>query len=248
MSAWRIVARLCVLAAWVLTSAAYAQEALTLRVAGAYIELHTGPGGGYPIFHVAERGETIEVLKSKVDWFKVRTQSQKEGWVSLAQLEATLMTTGDPLHLPKASITDYFARHVEMGVAAGLLEDEPMMSLRVAYLAHPNFILELSFSQVSGTYASSQLYQSNLVALPFPNCRLAPFFSVGLGWFDSTPKATLLDAEALSAASANAGLGLRYYLTRRVMFRGDFKSNTIFISDDRVDEYWAWSGGLSFFF
>ena len=142
MSAWRFVARLCALAAWAFMTTAHAEESLTLRIAGAYIELHTGPGGGYPIFHVAERGETIEVLKSKVDWFKVRTQSQKEGWVSLAQLEATLMTTGDPLHLPKASITDYFARHVEMGVAAGLLEDEPMMSLRVAYLAHPNFALD----------------------------------------------------------------------------------------------------------
>ena len=27
-----------------------------------YIELHTGPGRGYPIFHVTERGERIIIL------------------------------------------------------------------------------------------------------------------------------------------------------------------------------------------
>lgn len=227
---------------------ALAEETLTLRIAAAYIDLHTGPGGGYPIFHVAERGATIEVLKTHADWFKVRIPSQKEGWVSLAQLETTLMTSGDLIQIPETRISDYFARHTEIGIAGGALEDEPMISLRLAYLFHPSLALEFSFSQVAGTYASSQLYQSNLVALPFPDWRFAPFFSIGLGWFNSQPKPTLVDAETLSASSANAGLGIRAYLTRRLMFRGDFKSNSILINDNRVDEYWAWSGGFSFFF
>lgn len=244
---WRFAARLCVLTTWALVATVQAQT-LTVRIADPYIELHTGPGSAYPIFQIAQRGETIEVLKSKADWFKVRTQSQHEGWVPLAQLEATLVASGDPLRIPKASIANYFSRHTEMGIAGGVLEDEPMMSLRLAYLFHPSFALELSISQISGTFASSQLYQSNLVALPFPDWRLAPFFSIGLGWYKSTPKLTLVDAESLSAPSANAGVGLRYYLTRRLMFRGDFKSNTVLINDNRVDEYWAWSGGLSFFF
>ena len=32
-----------------------------LEVAEPYIEMHTGPGRGYPVFNVVEQGETIEI-------------------------------------------------------------------------------------------------------------------------------------------------------------------------------------------
>ena len=59
-------------------------------VAEPYIELHTGPGRGYPVFHVVDRGETITVLKRRTDWFRVRTAKGKEGWVKRAAMELTL--------------------------------------------------------------------------------------------------------------------------------------------------------------
>jgi len=51
-------------------------------VADPYLELHTGPGRGYPIFDIAERGERVEILKRHTDWFKVRTARGREGRVS----------------------------------------------------------------------------------------------------------------------------------------------------------------------
>ena len=46
-------------------------------VADAYLELHTGPGRGYPVIQVIERGEWIDILKRKTDWFKVRASNGK---------------------------------------------------------------------------------------------------------------------------------------------------------------------------
>src|SRR5215468_7108882 len=64
-------------------------------VADPYLELHTGPGRGFPIFDIAERGERVEILGRHTDWFKVRTERGKEGWVSRAQMEATLTEAGE---------------------------------------------------------------------------------------------------------------------------------------------------------
>ncbi len=61
-----------------------------VQVAEPYLELSTGPGRGYPVFHVVDRGELVEVLKRKTDWFKVRTGKGKEGWVRREDMELTL--------------------------------------------------------------------------------------------------------------------------------------------------------------
>ena len=37
----------------------------TAYVTQAYVELHTGPGRGYPVFYIAERGEAILLLKQR---------------------------------------------------------------------------------------------------------------------------------------------------------------------------------------
>ena len=36
-----------------------------VKIADAYIDMHTGPGGGYPIFHVIERGQIIEIIQRR---------------------------------------------------------------------------------------------------------------------------------------------------------------------------------------
>ena len=57
-----------------------AKELRKVAVAEPYVELHTGPGRGYPVFYIAERGETVELLKQRTDWIKLRTARGVEGW------------------------------------------------------------------------------------------------------------------------------------------------------------------------
>ncbi|HEY3699487.1 MAG TPA: hypothetical protein VGK97_09160, partial [Spongiibacteraceae bacterium] len=55
---------------------AHAEENyLSVEVADPFIELHIGPGRGYPIFYIAERGEHVDVLKQRTDWIKVRVRA-----------------------------------------------------------------------------------------------------------------------------------------------------------------------------
>ena len=62
---------------------AAADDALIVaRVVEPYIELHTGPGRGYPIFYIAERGESVTVLKQRTDWIKVRGLPSRSSTVS----------------------------------------------------------------------------------------------------------------------------------------------------------------------
>ena len=63
-------------------------------VAEPFLELHTGPGRGFPVFHVVDRGQHIEVLKRRTDWFQVQTDRGVRGWVKLAEMRATLDTAG----------------------------------------------------------------------------------------------------------------------------------------------------------
>jgi len=76
------------------TSTIAAEQHYKVTVDEAYLELHTGPGRGYPVFHVVDRGMEIEVIKRRTDWFMVRTEKGKKGWVKRADMVLTLTPAG----------------------------------------------------------------------------------------------------------------------------------------------------------
>jgi hypothetical protein len=120
---------LCALLALV-AHAAWADEPNErVRVADPYLELHTGPGRGYPIFDIAARGESVEILRRHTDWFKVRTERRKEGWVSRDQMEATLTEAGEKKTFRDVLFEDYLARRMEFGFSFGELRHDPLLSL-----------------------------------------------------------------------------------------------------------------------
>ena len=54
--------------------------------------------GAIPVFNVVDRDASVDVLKRYTDWFKVRTASGVEGWVSAHDMEQTLLADGT--HFP----------------------------------------------------------------------------------------------------------------------------------------------------
>jgi hypothetical protein len=224
-----------------------ADEPLQVQVVEAYLELHTGPGRGFPVTQVVERGESVEILKRRTDWFKVRTARGKEGWVSRAEIEATVSAGGAPLRLRDVLLEDYRRRRFEIGFAGGVLESDPFMIVHAGYRLHENLTGEITFGQVSGDFSSSTLYYAALLSEPFPEWRVAPFFSLGLGRFRNTPKATLVGALETESNLANAALGARYYLTRRFVVRGDYRRHVVFVDAGRINEYNEVSLGIALF-
>jgi len=71
-----------------------ARAPIEVVVQDAYIDLHTGPGRGYPVTISVERGVTIQLLRQRTDWIEVRTARGQRGWVHRSQLEYTLTAAG----------------------------------------------------------------------------------------------------------------------------------------------------------
>ena len=77
-----------------------ATKFLEVVVAEAYIEMHSGPGRGFPVTYVVGRGEPVQVLFSRTDWFKVRAPHGQEGWVKREELAKTILASGEPFITP----------------------------------------------------------------------------------------------------------------------------------------------------
>jgi Bacterial SH3 domain len=217
-------------------------------VADPFLELHTGPGRGYPIFDIAERGERVEILKRHTDWFKVRTARNKEGWVSRTQMEATLTEAGGKRTFRDVLFDDYLSRRMEFGFSFGELDHDPLLSAHAGYRLHENFLAELTVAQSTGDFSTTSLYYVSLVSQPFPDFRWSPFFSIGAGRFTNAPKATLVSATESRGALANAAIGLRYYVTRQFFLHVEAKRHVALINYTSADHFNELSAGAAFFF
>ncbi|MCW5663198.1 MAG: hypothetical protein KIT35_05150 [Piscinibacter sp.] len=219
-----------------------------VRITEPYIEMRTGPGRGYPIHHVAARDEWIVIQLRFTDWFKVRTENGREGWVQRRQLESTMTEAGVAKSFRDVLLDDYLRRKVELGAGWGRFESEPMLKVWLGYRFADTLGAELTVGQVQGKFSGSDFWHLNLQAEPWSDQRISPFFAIGFGKFKNIPNASLVDATPTDAKLANASLGVRYYLTERFMLRADYSIYTAFVSDTRSTEYRAIAAGLSFFF
>lgn len=220
------------------------------QVAEPYLELHTGAGRGYPVFHVVDRGATVEVIKRRTDWFLVRTQKGKQGWVSRDAMAQTLTLAGLPTQFAEPDIGDFSRRRWEAGLIGGDFEGADVATAYGAYAFTPNLFVEGSVSQIFGDFSDSYMGLVSLVAQPFPEWRLSPYFTVGTGLIYTDPKSTLVDESDTDRTDqvGSTGVGVRLYLTRRFVLRAEYRRNTIFQDKDDNQEIDAWQAGIGFFF
>ncbi|HJV61077.1 MAG TPA: SH3 domain-containing protein [Albitalea sp.] len=219
-----------------------------LQITDPYIELHTGPGRGYPVFYVAERHQWIELELRHTDWYRVRTEGGQVGWVHRRQLETTLTEAGGRKTFREVMLDDYLSRKVQLGVAWGRFKSEPMIKLWTSYKLSETLSAEASIGQVQGLFSGSTLWHVNLLSEPWSDLRLSPFFGIGVGRFRNIPNASLVGAIPTNANLANASIGARYHLTDRFILRADYTLYTAFVADTRSAEYRAFTAGVSFFF
>jgi hypothetical protein len=222
---------------------------LQVFVRAPYLELHTGAGRGYPVFNVVERDASVDVLKRYTDWFKVRTASGVEGWVSAHDMERTVLADGTAFHYDVGDLSAFTSHRFEGGAFFyGDYGGASAVSVYGAVFANPNLAAELSIGEFLGSASDGTTLDLGLAHIFYPQARVAPFVMIGTGVVRIEPKATLVQPDDRTEQSAYVGGGVRYYLTRRFFLRGEFKEHIIFTNRNQNQQVDEWKIGFAFFF
>ena len=219
-----------------------------VSVADPYLELHTGPGKGYPVFRVIARGEKIEILFRRTDWFRIRDEHDAEGWAYLDNMQETLVATGGKLPLEDLSHRDFDNQPFELGAMSGNFGGGNVNTLYLGYSLNQNLSTELSLSQSLGHSSNSTMLMLGLTHSPRPDWRIAPFVDLGTGVIRIQPKATIIAPPDRQQQIAYYGVGTKWYLTRRFIVRADYRHYVIFTKLNSNEDRNEWKAGFAFFF
>jgi hypothetical protein len=229
-------------------SAQAADDLRSVIVADPYLEMRTGPGRGYPIFNVVDRGETVDIVMQRTEWYQVRTAKGKEGWVDRAQMELTLQPGGDQVSFAKPGMEDFTNAKWELGLLTGDFDGANIISVYGGYSLNPNVSVELWGSQILGNFSNGWMGSVNVVHEAWPEWRVSPFFTLGAGVIHTKPKTTIIVGQDRTDEIGHVGVGVRAYVARRFLLRAEFKSYVVFTSRDENEEIEEWKVGFAFFF
>lgn len=219
-----------------------------VEIAEPFIEMHTGPGRGYPVFHIVEKGEPLGIIKKKTQWYKVTTAKGKLGWVHENQLQKTLTPKGEAFVINKPDHAGFVKRDFEVGVLAGDFGGANVMTLNAGWSWTEQINTEFSFSQALGNVSDIQFANLSIMHQPFPEWRVSPYFKLGAGVIATKPRSTLVFPKDRQDEMALVGLGVRAYISRQFFLRAEYNSYTILTSRNDNDEVEEWKIGFSVYF
>jgi len=219
-------------------------DAELVTVGNAFINIYRGPGRGYPIFHVAEYGEKIWLLKRRTDWVKVLASRNKTGWVKVSDLQEIYGEAGELVRVPLPDFRDVEAGYFYLGFSYGDFAGANSMGATLGYQFTANLSTELRATQAVGEFSDSQVYQMAIVHQPFPRWRLSPYFLLGAGLNITSPNATIIATEDRQDTVMLAGLGIKTYLSRRFALKAEYTNHYLLTSRENNQEIVEWKLGF----
>ncbi|MDH5611413.1 MAG: SH3 domain-containing protein [Gammaproteobacteria bacterium] len=221
-------------------------------VADPYVDVYTGHGNSYPVFHIIERGETIEIIFRHTSWFKIKNKEGIEGWVKLEQMTKTLSPDNHKqIELQTFSHEDYVDRRWEAGLLGGRFGSADALTIYAAYLFNKSLAVELSDTEIIGNTSSSSLYKLAIIMQPFPTLAFSPYVMLGTGFIETTPKTTLVLPKDNRNQFGNFGLGVQTYLSKRIILKIEYSDFVIFSANkdyDSNEDLKEWKAGFAIFF
>ena len=231
-----------------MTPARAARELLQLFVTQPYLELHTGPGRGYPVTQVVARGESVDVLFRRTDWFKVRTERGVEGWAAARELQLATLADGSQFQVKMGDRAGFASHRWEAGIFAGDYAGATLIAAFGALSITDNLKIEIGASQYTGNVSDGELVEIGLAHVFMPEWRFSPLVDLGTGYRWVQPKATLATPVDRSDEVGYYGVGARFYLTRRFFLRGDFRKYVVFTRTNTNEVNEEWRLGFGFFY
>ena len=222
-------------------------DSLYLEVAEPYIEMHTGPGRGYPVFNVVEQGQTIEIIKRKADWYKVRSTDNKSGWTKAKEIAHTLKPSGEPVDLPEINRGDYLKSSWRIGFSGGQFEGANAFSVTGGYRILGWIGAELEWGQIFDNSVTSDYYGANVLLEPDIGLPITPYVLGGVGQFQFSNRQKVVVEDAGDSDYYCIGLGASYYIGRNFVMRGEYRWYSV-STDDGNTGLNSWRIGLSTFF
>ncbi len=227
----------------------HARRYVQVFVKTPYLELHTGPGRGYPVFDVVPQGESVIVLFRRTQWLKVRTRRGAEGWASEDDMLHTVLADGEPLPLQIGNRAGYHLAPFRGGsIRRRLRRREPRLRLRRPLSFNSQLAVEAAVGQFLGRYSNGVTADIGLTHVPMPQWRLSPFLMLGIGVLHVEPKATLVQPSNRTEQTAYVGGGLRYYIGRSFFLRAEYKTHVVITTQNRNQVEDEWKLGFAVFF
>ena len=217
-------------------------------VAEPYLEMHTGPGKGYPVFFVVPRDEQVEVLKSRTNWYLVREHQGREGWVSEQALLATHELDGSEIKLDVPTLANLAKRRFEGALMLGDFGGASLISLSASYGLTDHLSVGLTVGEALGNITNAELATIDVTHTMFPEWRYSPFVSLGTGYIHTSPHTTQVQKVDSTDQMSYVGVGVRAYISRRFIARAEYHSNYTYTSRNENEENSEWKAGFAFFF
>jgi hypothetical protein len=238
----------CLLAGALHAAPAGAASAASVTVQDPYLELRSGPGRGFPVTQVVDRGASVDLLRQRTDWIKVRTDRDHEGWVNRRQLERTLTGDGEQVRLAGPTAEARTEHRWEASIGAGDLNGADVVTVAVSYALNDSLYLRADFSQLFGEFSNGWLVAAGIGHIFVPQRRVSPFVGIGAGWVYVEPTATLVEAPSRSNQAAYGAAGLRGYFNNRFLLQAEYRQYLIFMDTNENEVINAWTVGFTHFF
>ena len=223
-----------------------ASRHLELVVSQPYLEMHSGPGRGFPVVYVVGRDDVVTVLFSRTDWYKVRAPNGQEGWVRRDDLARTKLDTGEPAPIPP--YPEFASHRWEMGAGYGVYNRENLVTAYGDFGLTNSLDIEFVVQQALGTLDNRFITSIGLRHTFIPEWKwFSPTASIGAAYQhidDKVPPAPLESHNQM----AHASLGARGFITRRFMWRADWRKYVVFNALNVNEELEEWKFGLAVFF
>jgi hypothetical protein len=222
-------------------------EPVKLTIDVTYIELHSGPGVGYPIINVIEKGELVELLVKRTNWLKVIDQRKNIGWLSQDDLVG-LTNQGHKILHSELTITDFQRRSYETGVMYGDFEGSDFYNVYLGYSLSSVFSAEVSVGKALGDISDNNLYDAMLISQPLPELLVIPYVGVGAGIITTKPHSVLADSEKRQDTYIASAIGIKYHIARNFILRAEYKYSIVLTDRNDNEEVQTWKLGFSVFF